>query len=55
MLDKETPSHGSSDMADPEVFNANNHYQKTPPNQIVGADTPEENMEDSLVLRGTQP
>jgi hypothetical protein len=35
----------------PKVFNANNHYQKTPPNVLPGMDTPEENLADSLVNR----
>ena len=35
----------------PKVFNANNHYQKSPPNVLPGMDTPEENMQDSLVNR----
>ncbi len=67
-LDKENPLIGSSsptppaggqggsgkrnDPLKPKVFNANNHYQKVPGNILPGMDTPEENMEDQLVLRG---
>jgi hypothetical protein len=53
MLDGETPSRGADKTLKPEVFSANNHYQKTPRNILPGMDTPEENMEDSLVLAGT--
>jgi len=42
---------GSSGKLSPKVFNANNHYQKTPVNVLPGMDTPEENLEDSLVNR----
>ena len=66
-LDKENPLYGSSSptppketassggkktTGKPKVFNANNHYQKTPPNVLPGMDTPAENMEDQLVLQG---
>jgi len=40
-----------SDKLKPKLFNANNHYQKTPVNVLPGMDTPEENLADSLVNR----
>ena len=52
-----TPRGGSagksngSDKLKPKLFNANNHYQKTPQNILPGMDTPEENLDDSLVNR----
>jgi hypothetical protein len=68
-LDKENPLMGSaaptppsggqgkrnsgSDPLKPQVFNANNHYQKTPRNLLPGMDTPIENLEDNLVLKGS--
>jgi hypothetical protein len=66
-LDKENPLYGESSPTPPSggegksgkpkstkpvIFNANNHYQKSPPNRLPGMDTPNENMEDSLVLQG---
>ncbi len=67
-LDKENPLYGSSSptpqkeggsgkpkgsgIKEPEVFSANNHYQKSLDNMLPGMDTPAENMEDSLVLQG---
>ena len=46
-----TPVAGGKGSGKPKVFNANNHYQKTPPNVLPGMDTPEENLVDSLVNR----
>lgn len=40
-----------SDTLKPQVFNANNHYQKTPRNVLPGMDTPKENLADSLIIR----
>ena len=61
-LDRENPlmgSHsptpepqGGKKLGKPKVFNANNHYQKSVDNILPGMDTPEENMDDSLILRG---
>ncbi len=50
MLDKETPR-AKPESAVPQVFNANNHYQKTPPNEYVGIDSASDNVEDSLINR----
>ena len=42
---------GGQGKLKPKIFNANNHYQKVPDNILPGMDTPQENLEDSLVNR----
>ena len=61
-LDRDNPLYGSHSptpekggegkLGKPKVFNANNHYQKSVDNILPGMDTPQENLQDGLVLKG---
>jgi len=61
-LDRDNPLYGSHSptpekggegkLGKPKVFNANNHYQKSVDNILPGMDTPQENLQDQLVLKG---